>query len=188
MLHPALLSLGVLSLAYLAQAVPQPSVTASFSSSEYTSKSTGIAIGIIVAIAVVVLCSVCGCCGMIWWFCARHRKNMRRIRAQNNMTPVVPPEQTQKIPPSVGGIQSNVISPPGHHPPGYFDQALGPPASHFDPKMSPQVPLTARITPMTPESQLQQQYHTGSRPPAPPHPQCVHEMPADPAPVAELKG
>lgn len=187
MLSPAFLALGLLSLASLAQAVPQPSVTASLNSATYT-KSTGMAIGIIVAIAVVVLCGLCGCCGMIWWFCARHRKIMRRFRAQNNMKPVVPPEQAQIVPPWTSGGQSNADVLPGHYPPDYFDQAMGPPGSHFDPKMSPQRPSTPALTPITPESQWQPLHHTGIQPPVPVLPKHVHEMPADPAPVAELKG
>ncbi|TID22018.1 Sodium/potassium-transporting ATPase subunit alpha-2 [Venturia nashicola] len=92
------------------------------------------------------------------------------------------------MPPLTSGVQSNTVGPPGSNPPGYFDQAMGSPGSRFDPKMSPYMPSAATITPMTPGPQWQQPYHMGNQLPMPPLPQHAHEMPAHPAPVAELKG
>jgi hypothetical protein len=205
MISPSLLSLSILSLASLAQAVayPQPSTTNDISSPSATftigntgSTSTGMAMGVIVAIAVVIVCSVCGCCGMIWWFCARHRKNMRRIRAQNDMAPVVAQEQTRPTAPLISGQQSNIIPATGQYSGGYFDQTMGhqtgQQTGHFDPKMSPHTPSTTTITPMTtpgtPSFQYQQTQQMGNQPPVPRFPQHIHEMAANPAPPAELKG
>jgi hypothetical protein len=193
MLSPSLLSLGVLSLASLAQAVafPQPDTTipklsprasATFTTPYGGSTSTGMAIGVIVAIAVVVVCGTCGCCGMIWWFCARHRKNMRKIRAENDMTPVIRREETQQAPQTA---HSNIAPSFGQYQDGYFDQSMGPQGQQvgrFDPKMGPQTSTTAIMTPMSAPGTP---HHTGNQSPPQEH---IHEMPDNPAPIAELKG
>lgn len=113
---------------------------------------------------------------------------MRGIRDENGMTPIVAPNQTQLMSPSTSGDQSNIIPPPGNYLPGYFDHGMGPPGGHFDPKVHPQTASTATITPVTPGTQWQQPHHTGHQPPVTPLPQPVHEMPSDPASIAELKG
>jgi hypothetical protein len=200
----SLLSLGAFILAPLAQAVafPQPSTThgitapsATFTFGNTGSTSTGMAIGIIVAIAVVVVCGVCGCCGMIWWFCTRHRKNMRRIRAGQDMTPAIPQEQVQQTTSLINGQQSNIVPLTGQYPDGYFDRTQrlqGQQTASFDAKMSPQTPSTANITPMTapgtPTTQYQQPYRTANHQTELSAPQYIHEMPDNPVPVAELKG
>lgn len=181
MFSTSLISLSLLSLPFLAQAIayPQASTThdvlmpsATFDiktpNGQVSSTSNGMAIGVIVAIAVVIICSMCGCCGMIWWFCARHRKSMRRIRAQNEMAPLVAPEQ----PTPTSGGHGNIITPFGRYPQGEIDQGTES-SRHFDPKMMPQTPSTASATPMNA---------------LPPSPQPVYEMPANPTPLAELKG
>lgn len=141
MLSPNPLSWSVLSLASFAQAIAHPQASTTRPSYGPTAsvgingsigtKSTVTAVGIIVTIAVVVLFGVCGCCGMIWWLCARHRKNMRGIRAQNEMTPVVAPERTQILPPSTSRDESNNTPPPGHCRLAYLDQAMGLLGGHF---------------------------------------------------------
>jgi hypothetical protein len=111
------------------------------------------------------------------------------------MTPVIPREQVQQKAPLINGQQSNIIPPAGQYPDGYFDQAQsqqGQRTGHFDSKMIPQTPSTADTTPMTapgtPATQYQQPHQTANHPLAPLPPQQIHEMPDNPAPIAELKG
>jgi hypothetical protein len=120
---------------------------------------------------------------------------MRRIRAGQDMTPAIPQEQVQQTTSLINEQQSNIVSPTGQYPDRYFDQAQrlqGQQTASPDAKMSPQTPSIASIVPMTstgtPTTQYQQTYRTAHHQTVLTAPQYIHELPDNPAPVAELKG
>jgi len=198
-------SLGLIGLAFIAQAaafpqatgtpatISKPTATVSFGSTG--SKSTGMAIGIIVAMVVVLIVICCGCGGLAWFLCARHKRK-REARLNKRTSPSSVGTAAQQSVRLAEIQQTNVVGPSGQHgQPGYFDQhqqgyntglydhEAEPKFNNQTPNMSTGSPLS---TPGTPAPPYSQPHQTGNHPPMPTTRPQVYEMDSNPDRLPEL--
>jgi hypothetical protein len=117
------LALSLVSLASIAHAAALPqdgtlttisSPTAIVTIGGKSTTSTGMAIGVLVAMVVVLVAGCCGCGGLAWWLCARHKKR-KAARLGKPTTPNSTNGSTQQPVPLTEVQQTNIVPPPGQY-------------------------------------------------------------------------